>query len=135
MARRFDKAVLREALRSHHPWLDDAEHGPRSVAAGECDRCGHEARLVETCGPTPHRYLGRRCAQQLGLEAWCEGHRDRGRAALDWLEALPDEADDVARLWWVATGEVRLDPSLIARSPALADVVAGVLDDPDQPGG
>jgi hypothetical protein len=26
---------------------------------------------------------------------------------------LPAEADDVARLWWVATGEVRLDPALV----------------------
>lgn len=130
MARRFDKATLREALRSHHPWLDHDELGPRAVEAGECDRCGHEARMVETCGSTPNRYVGRRCAVQLGPEAWCEGHRARAQEALAWLDALPDEADDVARLWWVATGEVRLDPDLVARSAGLADVVAGVLDDP-----
>jgi hypothetical protein len=27
---------------------------------------------------------------------------------------LPSEADTAARLWWVATGEVRLDPALVA---------------------
>jgi hypothetical protein len=130
MARRFDKATLREALRSHHPWLDHDELGPRAVEAGECDRCGHEARMVETCGPTPHRYVGRRCAIQMGSDAWCEGHQERAHEALEWVRRLPDEADDVARLWWVATGEVRLDPDLVARSADLADVVAGVLDDP-----
>lgn len=129
---KFDREVLRRALRDHYPWLDRDDLGPRSVVAGECDRCGHEARLVETCGPGIHRYLGRRCAHQVGENAWCEGHQERARMALAWLADLPDEADDVARLWWVATGEVQLDPDLVARSPALADVVAGVLDRPDR---
>jgi hypothetical protein len=31
---------------------------------------------------------------------------------------LPAEADDVARLWWVATGEVRLDPALVSTAVA-----------------
>lgn len=128
--RDFDKQALRDALRTHHPWLDRDDVGPRSVQAGECDRCGHEARMVETCGPSIHRYLGRRCAGRVGVEAWCEGHRDDAARALAWLGELPDEADDVARLWWVATGEVRLEPDLIARSPALAEVVAGVLEGP-----
>ncbi|MGH3441914.1 MAG: hypothetical protein ACRDUY_07700 [Nitriliruptorales bacterium] len=129
---RFDREVLRRALLAHYPWLEHDDLGPRAVEGGECDRCGHEARLVETCGPGLHRYLGRRCAHRLGEEAWCEGHADTARTALAWLADLPDEADDVARLWWVATGEVQLDPDLMARSPALADVVAGVLDRPDR---
>lgn len=127
-AREFDKQALRAALRAHHPWLERDDIGPRSVSAGECDRCGHEARMVETCGPALHRFLGRRCASQVGTEAWCEGHREDARSALRWLEGLPAEADDVARLWWVATGEVKLEPGLIAHSPALAEVAAGVLD-------
>ncbi|MBW3578149.1 MAG: hypothetical protein KY462_10505 [Actinobacteria bacterium] len=129
MGRAFDARTLRAALRSRYPWLDREELGPRAVEAGECDRCGHEARLVAMCGPGIHRYLGRRCAVRLGPRAWCDGHQADARQALAWLEQLPEEADDVARLWWVATGEIRLDPALVARSPALAEVVAGVLDD------
>lgn len=128
-ARDFDKQALRDALRAHHPWLDRDDVGPRVVQAGECDRCGHEARMVETCGPSLHRYLGRRCAQRVGVEAWCEGHREDAEAAIAWVSDLPEEADDVARLWWIATGEVRLEPGLIAHSPDLAEVVAGVLDE------
>lgn len=130
MGRRFDKHVLREALRAHYPWLDREDLGPRAVEAGECDRCGNEARLVPTCGTAPYRALGRRCALRLGLEAWCAGHAKDAEEALDWLRSLPEEADDVTRLWWVATGEVRLDLALVSRSPALAEVVAGVLEDP-----
>lgn len=125
--RPFDRQVLLRALRERYPWLDRDEVGPRSVEAGECDRCGHEARMVESCGPGVHHYLGRRCARRVGIAAWCPGHRDAAADRLARLAALPPEADDVARLWWVATGEVRLDPALVARSPALAEVVAGVL--------
>lgn len=100
---------LQAALREVHPWLADTEHGPQAVEAGECDRCGNEARLVMTCGPVAWHRIGRRCASELGVDAWCDGHRDDAEAALAWVAALPDEADDAARLWWVATGEVRLD--------------------------
>jgi hypothetical protein len=131
MGRRFDRSVLREALLAHHPWLLHTDLGPQAVEAGECDRCGDEARLVEACGPSQHRYLGRRCAEEMGGEAWCGGHQDEAETRLAWLASLPAEADDVARLWWLATGEVSLDPELLARSSGLADVVAGVLDDPD----
>ena len=114
---------LRRELVRRYPWLDETEHGPRSVVAGECDRCGAEARLVSPCGPPPEEAgpavgpdwaIGRRCAAELGVDGWCDGHQEEAAAALDWLAALPSEADDVARLWWVSTGEVRLDPALIA---------------------
>ena len=75
--------------------------------------------MVETCGPGPFVALGRRCAAELGTEAWCEGHRGEAARALAWLARLPPEADDVARLWWLATGEVRLDPDLARRRAAL----------------
>ncbi len=101
------RGLLRSHLRERHPWVADPDHGPTTVDAGECDRCGQEARLVTTCGPDGQR-LGRRCAAELGPSAWCEGHADEALAALQWLSRLPAEADDVARLWWVATGEVRL---------------------------
>lgn len=117
----IDKQGLRAALRARYAWIDDTEVGPRAVEAGECDRCGAEARLVQPCGPPPRDVpgagpdwaLGRRCAAELGVDAWCAGHERDARAALDALAALPAEADDVARLWWVATGEVRIDPRLL----------------------
>jgi hypothetical protein len=133
---------LRRVLRERYPWLDDTEHGPRSVEAGECDRCEVEPRLVAPCGPPPPGRgvgpdwgLGRRCAQELDVDGWCDGHEVEARIALDWLAALPAEADDVARLWWVATGEVRLDPSIagVARRLALP-LPAGVGSAPQQQG-
>ncbi|CAN5831542.1 hypothetical protein BH20ACT7_BH20ACT7_16380 [soil metagenome] len=119
----LNKPGLRRALRRRYPWLDHPDLGPAAVEAGECDRCGVEARLTATCGPTAAAYsaeaplqagpvfLGRRCAAAVGTDAWCDGHRQEAVEALAWLKSLPSEADDVARLWWVATGEVRLDPA------------------------
>jgi hypothetical protein len=124
----MDKAALRRALRTRYPWLDAADIGPRSVEAGECDRCGAEARLVAPCGPPPRGgvarvgadwALGRRCALALGVDGWCAGHEVEAEWALAWLGALPSEADGVARLWWVATGEVRLDATLLRRAREL----------------
>ncbi|MGH8932806.1 MAG: hypothetical protein ACRDZO_19840 [Egibacteraceae bacterium] len=115
---------------SRYPWVDCTEFGPRAVEAGECDRCGAEARLVAPCGPPPRGVagarpgwaLGRRCALECGLDAWCSGHETEGQRALAWLSALPPEADDVARLWWVATGEVRVDGELLRRAQRLGEV-------------
>jgi hypothetical protein len=122
---------LRRALLARYPWLGDPEHGPQTVEAGECDRCGAEARLVAPCGPPPTERagpgaigpdwaLGRRCALELGPDGWCDGHEADAEAALAWLGELPAEADDVARLWWVATGEVRVDPGLLGAARRLA---------------
>lgn len=109
----FERQRLRAALRERYPWLGSVDVGPQAVEAGECDRCGAEARLVETCGPIAWQYLGRRCAAELADDAWCDGHAEQADSALRWLARLPDEADTVARLWWVATGEVTLDPALV----------------------
>lgn len=117
------RAALRAALIQRHGWIDDPEVGPRAVEAGECDRCGREARMVTTCGPTRWAALGRRCAREVGVRAWCDGHGEEGARWLARLEALPGEADTVARLWWVATGEVRL------ADDAVAPLVAGALPD------
>lgn len=116
-----ERAALRQELLVRYPWLEHLEFGPKAVESGECDRCGAEARLVSTCGPTAWTALGGRCAAEVGAEAWCDGHRDDAERALAWLAALSAVADDVARLWWVATGEVRLDPALLdgARRRAL----------------
>ncbi len=89
--------------------------GPANVEAGECDRCAGEARLVLTCGPRVGLYLGRRCAVELGAEAWCAGHAAEAAAAADWVNRLPPEADTVARIWWVATGEVRIGEPVLAQ--------------------
>lgn len=112
---RQERERLREALRGRYPWLDEADLGPRAVEAGECPRCGAEAALVPTCGPVSWEALGRRCADEVGERAWCDGHADEAARALAWLSGLPDQADAVARLWWVATGEVRLDAEALAR--------------------
>ena len=118
---------LRQALLARYPWIEGPDVGPQAVEAGECDRCGAEARLVTTCGPTSWAGLGRRCAAEVGTAAWCDGHADAARAWLLQLAALPPEADAVARLWWVASGEVRLDPDAVAllRRAALPDATGG----------
>lgn len=123
----LDRVELRRALRARYPWVAGVEVGPDAVEAGECDRCGEEPRLVQPCGPPaegiraagPDWALGRRCALALGPDAWCGGHEDEAHAALAVLSDLPPEADDVCRLWWVATGEVRVDPSWRATVRAL----------------
>lgn len=122
------RRALRAALIDRYPWIADHDVGPQAVEAGECDRCGSEARLVATCGPTRWAGLGRRCAAVVGRQAWCDGHADDAARWLVRLRGLPDEADTVARLWWVATGEVRMDPAGVA--PLLARALPdGVADD------
>lgn len=116
------RAALRRILQGRFPFLSALDLGPRSVAAGECDRCGEEPRMVQPCGPPPGDLvgpagpdwaLGRRCALAAGVEGWCAGHAEEAEAALAWLADLPDTADQVARLWWLATGEVRADGPLL----------------------
>ncbi|MDQ3710263.1 MAG: hypothetical protein M3387_13335 [Actinomycetota bacterium] len=92
----LDKPGLRRALRQRSAWLDHHDLGPAAVDAGECDRCGAEAPV--------------------DLDLWTECYRLRlhergGGRDLGLAGAVPAEADDVARLWWAATGEVRLDPA------------------------
>lgn len=119
------------ALRGRYPWLDSLDYGPRAVVAGECDVCGDEARLVQPCGPPPEGVgdpdwaVGRRCAAARGVDGWCAGHADEAAGALAWLESLPAEADDVARLWWLAMGEVRPDPALRRRLAGRLGLPAG----------
>jgi hypothetical protein len=119
---------LRAALLARYPWLGATDVGPQAVEAGECDRCGTEARLVAPCGPPPAGMpggigpdwaLGRGCASEVGAAGWCAGHAEEAAVALAWLAELPREADDVARMWWVATGEVRPDPSLLRAAERL----------------
>lgn len=102
------KLVLRERLLRDHPWLSDDDYGPRNVTAGDCDRCHAEPRLVQTCGPDGGEY-GRRCAT---ADDWCGGHTAEATDALRWLATLPDDADEIAYLWWLATGEVRYSASV-----------------------
>lgn len=89
--------------------------------------------MVTTCGPSEWEAIGRACATAVGERAWCDGHADEARAWLRLLAALPPEADAVARLWWVATGEVRLDPvGLVGMvRTALPDVAAAWSQDDD----
>jgi hypothetical protein len=121
----LDRGALRLALLAVHPWVAGTDVGPQAVSAGECDGCGQEARLVQPCGPpppgvrSPDWALGRRCALAAGVDGWCGGHEDEADAVLRQLAALPAEADDVARLWWLATGEVRPDPTLVRAARAL----------------
>lgn len=125
----IDRPALRQALRRAHPWLESTDLGPQAVSAGECDACHEEARLVQPCGPppslvataTPDWALGRGCATAAGVDGWCAGHEEEAAEALAWLAALPADADRIARLWWLATGEVRPDPELVNQARALLD--------------
>lgn len=125
------RRALRGALVERYPWITDPDVGPRAVEAGECDRCGAEARLVTTCGPTPWASLGRLCATAVGLRGWCDGHAEDAARWLAHLRTLPDEADTVARLWWVATGEVRMDAAAVA--PLYARALPDDVPDDGQP--
>lgn len=116
---RGTRAALRRWLVARHPWLEATDVGPLAVEAGECDRCGDAPRLVPLCGPVPHRAVCRDCALALGADGWCDGHAEDGAAARAWAADLPGGWSDVTRLWWVATGEVRLDPELLRRGRAL----------------
>jgi hypothetical protein len=98
------KAELRESLRREHPWLDDERF--RAVSAGDCDRCASEPRLVVTCGPRGGEH-GRRCVT---IDDFCPGHADEATATVEWLASLPGDADEIAVLWWYATGELRYRP-------------------------
>lgn len=105
-----DRASLRRALLERQRWLGETDHGPQAVVAGTCDRCQLHPRLLPTCGPTSFEALCRDCAEELGDEAWCDGHLEDGRAARAWAASLPARWADWVVLWWVATGEVRPDP-------------------------
>jgi hypothetical protein len=106
------KPELKARLLREYPWLGHDEYGPRNVVAGDCDRCHAEARLVETCGPDGGSY-GRRCARE---EDWCDGHQTQAAQAIQWLTALPDDADQIAYLWWLSTGELRYSGTEVDRS-------------------
>lgn len=106
----IDRPALRRALQDAAPWLEATDVGPRAVDAGPCDRCHDQPRLLPTCGPDAPGAVCRSCAQRLGDAGWCDGHRDDGRAARRWAARLPERWADVVVLWWVATGELGLDP-------------------------
>jgi hypothetical protein len=118
-------------LLATEPWLQATDRGPRAVDAGACDRCGDHPRLLPTCGPGGQPALCRRCALEVGVDAWCDGHQDEARDLLGWAAALPDHVDLVITLWWVSTGEVRLDSLADLPDPAemrgLPDPVRAVL--------
>ena len=122
------RGALRRALLARYPWLRDPDLGPASVEAGECDACGAEPRMAAPCGPPPplpgpagpNWALGRRCLLAYGDQVWCGGHETEAAVVVAWVRALPEEADTAARLWWVATGEVRLDPGLVDAARRLA---------------
>lgn len=113
----IDRPALRRALLDAAPWLAATEVGPQAVDAGNCDRCGNAPRLLPTCGPAGADAVCRRCAEELGDDGWCDGHVEDGRAARDWARSLPDRWADAVTLWWIATGELRVDPATIDADP------------------
>jgi hypothetical protein len=116
---RQGRAALRQALREVEPWLAATDVGPRAVDAGTCERCGRLPRLLPTCGPVPWSALCRDCAGQIGLDAWCDGHEEEGRAALAWAGSLPPHWDVAVTVWWVSTGELALGALVLPRLGAL----------------
>lgn len=125
-SRHLDRRALRRVLSATYGWLDDPMRGPRAVVAGECDRCGARPRLLPTCGPVAWTALCRECAEDVGDDGWCDGHREAGRDARGWAAGLPEEWPTIVRLWWVATGEVRVDLAWIrlARQDVNREVAA-----------
>jgi hypothetical protein len=105
-----ERAELRRLLREAAPWLDEPDLGPRAVDAGLCDACGSTPRLLPTCGPAGVEAVCRDCADALGEDGWCDGHREQGVRARTWAAALPDAWPDVILAWWIATGELRTPP-------------------------
>jgi hypothetical protein len=123
-----ERRALRAALLEVAPWLARNDVGPQSVDAGLCDRCGLDPRLLPTCGPSGGGGVCRDCAEVLGDDGWCDGHRDEGRQARGWAAALPDRWPDLVVLWWTATGEARLDRVVVDRTglpPAVSAVLPG----------
>lgn len=100
------RAELRRALLAVAPWISADDVGPRAVDAGTCDRCESLPRLLPSCGPDAPGAICRRCAEELGTVAWCDGHRAEATAALDWASHLPDDWAATVTAWWIATGEV-----------------------------
>lgn len=120
MTRGLDRRGLRDALHAAYPWVADPDVGPGAVEAGECDRCARRPRCVPTCGPVAWTSLCADCAEEVGEDAWCAGHQERGASHRSWARDLPTEWPTVVRLWWVATGEVEADPAWLDAARAQA---------------
>lgn len=127
---RDDRARLKAALLAVAPWLGSDELGPRAVDAGSCDACDDLPRLLPTCGPAGHAALCAGCADTIGLDAWCDGHRDEGETALAWAARLPDRWPELVVLWWVATGEVRPGATSVPDLAGLPEPISAALPKP-----
>lgn len=111
MSRRRDLAA---ALATVAPWIDDPDVGPRAVDAGECDRCGHQPRWVQTCGAQAWRAVCRDCLIELRQDLFCTGHASMAADAVRKARRLPEDWATLTRLAWIATGEVHPDDEWLA---------------------
>lgn len=127
---RDDRARLKAALLAVAPWLGSHDLGPQAVSAGACDACGDAPRLLPTCGPAGYEALCRGCATTLDLDAWCDGHREEGAAALAWAARLPERWADLVVWWWVSTGEVRADAASVPDVDRLPTPISAALPPP-----
>ncbi len=128
---RATRAALRQALLAYAPWLAADDVGPRAVEAGRCEVCDLSPRLLPTCGPgAGGAGVCRACAQALGDQGWCAGHQQDGVQARRWAADLPDRWAQVVVLWWVATGELRPDTSLLPDPGALPAPLAAAFGEP-----
>lgn len=84
---------------------------------------------MPTCGPAVAEAVCPTCALDVGLDLWCDGHGATGEAVLAAVRSLPPEWDVATRLWWVATGEVRLGTLVLPRDDRLPRGVTAALGD------
>lgn len=124
---RATRDALRHALLAHAPWLGAEDVGPRAVEAGRCEVCDDLPRLLPTCGPTGGSGVCRACAEVLGDDGWCLGHQQEGAAARAWAADLPERWAELVVLWWVATGELRAEASLMPDPRHLPAPLAAAL--------
>lgn len=102
---------LRRMLATEAPWLIDGTVGPTTVDAQLCGRCRTDPGIVPVCGPVAFQAACPSCVTARD-DLFCDGHQDVAAYARTFSRALPANWREVVLLWWIATGELRVDAAL-----------------------